>query len=230
MFRRFFFVLVASQILPGCKNNVPKENTWPLVYKNAYTNHDYMTAVVALNHLIITDSVNRPAYYDSLSVYYIKKLRNFNAGKKAVDKGLALSPDNYQLLEFKSIFLSAENKIEESRKLIQRAYKLSGKNKHLYLYAMSFANENNFDEYFRIVNGFLYDPNTKPEKVEVPVDDNTVQNIDIKALCYLDKAKLAANTSTNGAVVMKYVDSALMIEPEYQEAIYMKEKMMGQRQ
>ncbi len=223
MFRRFLIVLVASQLLVSCKNNIPKDNSWSVVYKNAYTNQDYVTGVVALNHLIITDSANRPAYYDSLSVYYIKKLRNYNAAKKMVEKGLTLNPDNFQLLEFKSIFLSADNKIEESRTVIQKAYKLSGQNKHLYMYATSFASERNFDEYNRIANGILYNPNTKPEKVEVSVDDNLVQYIDLKALCYLDKAKI----STNGAMVLKYIDSALLIEPTYQEALYFKEKIMS---
>jgi len=229
MIRRILIVLVASHCLLSCKNTVTKDNSWSQVYKNAYTNQDYVTAVVALNHLILTDSANRPAYYDSLSVYYIKKLRNYNAAKKIVDKGLALNPDNFQLLEFKSIFLSAENKLEESRQLIQKAYKLSGKKKHLYLYAMSFATENNFEEFNRIANSILYDPNTKPEKVEVTVDENTVQNVDIKALCYLDKAKIAANSTSNANLIMKYIDSALVIEPGYQEALYMKEKLVSGR-
>jgi tetratricopeptide (TPR) repeat protein len=226
MYRRIFIILVACQALISCKNNTSatqKDNSWSVVYKNAYSTQDYVTAVVALNHLIITDSANRPAYYDSLSVYYIKKLRNYNAAKKTVDKGLALNPNNFQLLEYKSIFLSAENKIEESRKLLDKAYKLSGQNKHLYMYATSYAAERNFEEYNRIANGILYNPNTKPEKIEVSVDDNVSQFIDLKALCYLDKAKIA----TNGNMVVKYIDSALQIEPTYQEALYFKEKIMG---
>jgi tetratricopeptide (TPR) repeat protein len=226
MLRRFFFILVASFAFIACKNNhnaAKQEDTWPQVYKNAYTNQDYVTAVVALNQLIISDSANRPAYYDSLSVYYIKKLRNYNAAKKTVDMGLALNPNNFQLLEFKSIFLSAENKIEEARNLLQKAYKLSNQNKHLYMYATTFAAEKNMDEYNKIANSILYNPNTKVEKVEVSVDDNVSQYIDLKALCYLDKAKIA----TNGNMVIKYIDSALLIEPNYQEALYFKQKLMS---
>jgi tetratricopeptide (TPR) repeat protein len=226
MLRRFFFILVASLAFTACKNNqnaAQQENTWPEVYKNAYTNQDYVTAVVALNQLIITDSANRPAYYDSLSVYYIKKLRNYNAAKKTVDMGLALNPNNFQLLEFKSIFLSAENKIEEARTLLQKAYKLSNQNKHLYMYATTYAAEKNMDEYNKIANSILYNPNAKVEKVEVSVDDAISQYIDLKALCYLDKAKIA----TNGNMVLKYIDSALLIEPNYQEALYFKQKLMG---
>lgn len=223
MIRRFLILLVASQCLISCKNNVQKDKSWELVYKNAVTNQDYMTAVVAINHLIISDSANRPAYYDSLSVYYFKKLRNFNAAKNAVDKGLALSPKNYQLMEFKSLFLSADGKFAEARDMAMKAYKLSGQNKHMYMYATTYASERNLDEYNKIVNGILYNPGTKPEKVEVSVDETNSQYIDIKALCYLDKAKIA----TNGNMVVKYIDSALQIEPAYQEALYFKEKIMG---
>jgi len=223
MLRRLIIVLVASQCLNGCKNPAPKDNSWKTVYQNAYSNQDYTTAVVALNQLILSDSANRPAYYDSLSVYYIKKLRNYNAGKKSVDKGLSLNPNNFQLLEFKSIFLSAENKIEESREAIQKAYKLSGLNKHLYMYATSFVASGKVEEYTKIANGILYNPNTKPEKVEVTVDDNLTQFVDLKALCYLDKAKIA----TNGMTVMKYIDSALQIQPDYQEALFFKQKITG---
>src|SRR5690606_16143520 len=99
MYRRILIILVACLTFISCKNNTTgtsKDNSWSVVYKNAYTTQDYVTAVVALNHLIINDSANRPAYYDSLSVYYIKKLRNYNAAKKSVDKGLALNPNNFQ--------------------------------------------------------------------------------------------------------------------------------------
>lgn len=224
MFRQIFYLLVASTLVfSACQSKSSGSDHWKEVYTAAYTNHDYSTAIVALNHLIITDSINRPAYYDSLSVYYIKKQRNYTAGKKIVEKGLLLSPDNYNFLEFKSIFLSAENKLEESRTLLQKAYKLSGLKKHLYMYATTYASDKNLDEYSRIVNGFLYDPATKPEKVEVSVDENTSQLVDIKALCYMDKAKIA----TSPVKILSYIDSALFIQPDYQEAIYYKEKLKG---
>lgn len=225
MIRRLFLVLVALfSLLVGCKNNATKENSgnsWKEVYKNAYTNHDYITAVVALNQLIIKDSSERPKYYDSLCLYYIKKLHNYDAGKKMVDKGLAINANNFQLLEYRSIFLSAEGKYDEARSVIKKAYDLSKFNKHLYMYATTYASEQNFAEFNKIANGILYSPDTKPELVEVTVDDNVSQMVDIKALCYLDKAKIAPNS----VIVMRYIDSALMIEPNYQEALYYKQKL-----
>jgi tetratricopeptide (TPR) repeat protein len=230
MLRRFLIVIVAFLFLESCKNPVTKDSSWEEVYKNAYTNQDYTTAVVALNHLIITDSSNQKAYYDSLSVYYFKKLRNYGAAKKTVDKALALNPDNYQLLEFKSAFLTEENKIDDSRAVLQKAYKLSGQNKYLYLYAMTYATEQNLTEYNKITNGILYNPATKPEKVEVPIDENNFQFVDLKAVCYLDKAKiLAGSGSTDGAAILRYIDSSLTVAPDYQQALFMKEKLVGGR-
>lgn len=226
MFRQIILTIVASAaFFSACQPKTSGSDNWKAVYKNAYTNHDYTTAIVALNHLILTDTVNKPDYYDSLAVYYIKKQRNYTAGKLIVDKGLALSPDNYNFLEFKSIFLSAENKLEESRSMLQKAYKLSGLKKHLYMYATTYASDKNLDEYSKIVDGFLYDPATKPEKVEVSVDETTSQLVDIKALCYMDKAKIA----TNPVWIVSYIDSALLIEPSYQEALYFREKLKGNK-
>ena len=225
MVRRSLVVLVALiSLFLGCKNNATKQNpgdSWKEVYKNAFTNHDYVTAVVALNHLIIKDSVDRPKYYDSLCLYYIKKLHNYDAGKKIIDKGLAINPNNYQLLEYRSIFLSAEGKYDEARTAIMKAYELSKLNKHLYMYATTYASEQNFGEFNKIANSILYNPAAKPEMVEVTVDENVSQMIYLKALCYLDKAKIAPNS----ALVMRYIDSALMIEPNYQEALYYKQKL-----
>lgn len=222
MFRPLIIILVASSaLLFSCKSSNNASDHWVEVFQNAWMNQDYTTGVVALNHLIISDSANRPAYYDSLAFYYIKKLRNYNAGKSIVKKGLLLSPDNYNLLEYNSIFLSADGKIDESRKMLQNAYKLSGLKKHLYMYATTFASEKNLEEYTKIVNGFLYDPNTKPEMVEVTVDETTSQQVDIKALCYLDKAKIAATPQ----LMSKYLDSALRIAPDYQEAMYYLQKL-----
>lgn len=225
MIRQKLFQIVAfTFILSSCQPKTTVSDNWKEVYKQAYTNHDYSTAIVALNHLILTDSADKlPAYYDSLSVYYIKKERNYIAGQKIVDKGLIISPNNYNFLEFKSIFLSAENKLEESRTLLQKAYKLSGLKKHLYMYATTYASEKNIDEYSKIVNGFLYDPNTKPELVEVSIDETNSQKVDIKALCYMDKAKIATTPNK----IVSYIDSALAIAPDYQEALYFKEKLKG---
>lgn len=222
MIRQIYFILVASSVLFfSCNSQSKGSDNWKEVYQNAYTNHDYNTAVVALNQLIISDSSNRAEYYDSLAFYYIKKQRNYTAGKAIVEKGLKISPNNFNFLEFKSIFLSAENKIEESRKLLQKAYELSKLKKHLYMYATTFATDKNIEEYTKIVNGFLYDPATKPELVEVSIDDASSQMIEIKALCYMDKAKI----SKNPAQILSYIDSALILEPNYQEALYFKEKL-----
>jgi tetratricopeptide (TPR) repeat protein len=224
MIRHIFGILVASTLLISCNNSTKSHNdNWNLVYQNALNNKDYNTAVVALNHLIITDTTQLSSYYDSLSVFYIKKLRNYDAGQKITDKGLVLNPNNAQLLEFKSVFLSAEGKIEDARKTIMKAFEISKKNKHLYMYATTYATEGNLVEYSKIVNGILYNPNYQTEMIEVTVDENNSQYIDLKSLCYLDKAK----TANNPKLVMNYIDSALNISPNYEEAIYYKNKLSG---
>ena len=204
--------------------NKPQNNdNWKTVYEQAYKAHDYQTALVALNHLILTDSSNCKVYYDSMALYYIKKQHNYQAGQLYVDKGLKLDPNNFNLLEYKSIFLSADGQIEDARKLLIKAYELSKLNKHLYMYATTFANEKKMEEYSQIVNGILNNPTSKPEKVEVSIDDNNSQMIELKALCYLDKAKIAKSPT----MVMTYLDSALMLEPNYQEALYYKNQFSG---
>jgi len=218
------FVALVIIVLGFSACNKPQtSDNWKSVYEQAYKAHDYTTALVALNHLIISDSGNNKVYYDSMAFYYIKKQHNYQAGQLYVDKGLKLDPNNFNLLEYKSIFLSAEGQIEASRNLLNKAYELSKLNKHLYMYATTFANEKKMDEYSKIVNGILYNNAAKPEKVEVSIDDNNAQMIELKALCYLDKAKIAKSP----AMVLTYIDSALLLEPNYQEALYYKNQFTG---
>ena len=175
---------------------------------------------MALNHLLVLDSVNKKEYIDSLALYYTKKLKNYKAGKIFVDKGLEINPDNISLMEFKSIFLGAEDKVQESKALMEKAYKLSGQNKHLYLVAaMKLAIDNDVNAYIQSVNGILYGKYT-PETIDVNIDENTSQNVDLKAYCYVEKAKM----SSTPLEAVGYLDSALMITPNFQEAIFYKNK------
>ncbi len=221
MIRRIHLFLVASVlIISACNQNSKETENWKTVYKNAYTNGDYLTSVVALNHLLVIDSANKKEYIDSLAMYYTKKLKNFKAGKLFVDKGLEIDPNNITLMEYKSIFLGAEDKVQESKALMEKAYKLSGKNKHKYLIAaMQLAIDNNVVTYVQSVNSILYGKYT-PETIDVNIDENTSQNVDLKAYCYVEKAKMS---STPAEAVM-YLDSALMITPNFQEAIFYKNK------
>ncbi len=221
MIRRIHLFLVASLlIISACNQNSKETENWKNVYKNAYSNGDYLTGVVALNHLLVIDSANKKDYIDSLALYYTKKLKNFKAGKIFVDKGLELNPDNITLMEYKSIFLGAEDKVQESKALMEKAYKLSGKNKHLYLIAaMKLAIDNDVIAYVQSVNGILYGKYT-PETIDVNIDENTSQNVDLKAYCYVEKAKM----SSTPAEAVQYLDSALMITPNFQEAIFYKNK------
>lgn len=221
MIRRIYLFLVASVLIFSACNQSSKETeNWKSVYKNAYTTGDYLTGVVALNHLLVLDSANKKDYIDSLAFYYTKKLKNFKAGRIYVDKGLEINPDNITLMEFKSIFLGAEDKVQESKDLMEKAYKLSGKNKHLYLIAaMKLAIDNDINAYVQSVNNILYGKYT-PETIDVNIDENTSQNVDLKAYCYVEKAKM----SSTPAEAVPYLDSALMITPNFQEAIFYKNK------
>lgn len=216
MIRLFFTVLVASTLLTAC-NQAPKEekkNTWEQVYQNATKNHDYITAIVALNQLIIKDTANEQ-HFDSLATFYLKKVQNYQAGKLMVDKGLAINPNNYQLIEYRSLLELAEGKFSEARTLLQKAYDLSKKNKYKYMIATTYANENNRVEFEKIIDEML-NSNMPSEKVEAMIDNTSSQMVELKAMCYLGKAKISLDKTT----MLKYIDSTLKIQPDYQEAFY----------
>lgn len=229
MYRHIIFTIVASLIFVSCnKAQKTADDQWSNVYKNASKNQDFVTAIVALNHLILTDTQNVKEYYDTLAFYYLKKTRNFYAGELMVDKGLALSSNNPQLLEYKSIFLSSKGKLEESRSMLLKAYEISKLNKHRYMYATTFATEGKIEEYSKIVNQILYDKNLKPEIIDVVIDENNSQMIDIKAKIYLDKFQItieSAKTPQQQQHAVSFLDSSLKISPDYQEALYFKKKI-----
>jgi tetratricopeptide (TPR) repeat protein len=215
--------IVASIALISCNNSQNKggkaENSWEKIYTNAYTNHDYPTAIVALNNLMLTDTANEK-HYDSLAMYYLKKTQNFYAGKIMVDKGLALNPNNFQLLEFKSLLMIGEGRFAEARAILEKAYGISKKNKFRYLIATTYANENNLPEFEKMIDGMLAS-DMPPEKVEAMIDERNSQMVDLRAICFLGKAKV----SKDAATISRYIDSTLRIQPDYQEAYYLLEEV-----
>ncbi len=222
MIRPIFTIIVASVLIFSCNNskNEPKSAaSWDKVYANAVVNHDYPTAITALNNLIITDSANEN-HYDSLATYYLKKTQNFYAGKKMVEKGLALNPNNFQLIEYKGLLMIGEEKYPEARTWLEKGYAISKKNKFQYMIATTYANENNLVEFEKRIDDLIA-ANIPSEKVEAMIDNTNSQMVELKAICYLGKAKI----SRDGATILRFVDSALRIQPDYQEAYYIIEDL-----
>lgn len=222
MIRPILTIIVASLLFFSCNNskNEPKSAaSWDRVYANAVVNHDYPTAITALNNLIISDSANEN-HYDSLATYYLKKTQNFYAGKKMVEKGLALNPNNFQLIEYKGLLMIGEEKYPEARTWLEKGYNISKKNKFQYMIATTYANESNIEEFEKRIDQLLA-ANLPSEKVEAMIDNTNSQMVELKAICYLGKAKI----SRDGATILRYVDSALKIQPDYQEAYYIIEDL-----
>lgn len=229
IFRLTISTLVASALFfSGClsKNTQTKnEDHWKDVYKNAYTNHDYITATVALNHLIVSEKDSISDYYDSLSYYYIKHLNNFIAGEKVVNKGLKLNPNNVMLLEFKALLLGNNGQFDEAIADFDKLIKISPKLKYIYYKAsFDFSKTNDVIEYFNVINTILYDSNLKPEKFEVPIDRNTTQEVEIRSMLYLEKAKLAIQKQKN-MEALSYIDTALRLSPDYEQALMFRDEL-----
>jgi tetratricopeptide (TPR) repeat protein len=224
MYRPILAIIVASFLLTSCQSNASKskssENNWQQIYKTAYTNHDYPTAIVALNQLLLQDSTNSD-HYDSLATYYLKRTQNIYGGKIVVEKGLKLKPKNHLLLEYQGLVLIGEGKLAEARAIFEKAFEISKLNKFQYMIATTYANESNYVEFERIVDGLINNPNLPSEKFEAMIDNNNSQMVELKATCYLSKAKL----SKDAATMRNYIDSTLKIQPDYQEAYYMLEEL-----
>lgn len=224
MYRPILALIVASILMTSCQSSDSKghssENNWEKIYKVAYTNHDYPTAIVALNQLLLTDSANTN-HYDSLSTYYLKRTQNIYGGKIIVEKGLKLSPKNFLLLEYQGLIMIGEGKLAEARAIFQKGFEISKRNKFQYMIATTYANENNLPEFIKIVDGLIAQKDLPSEKFEAMIDNNNSQMVELKATCYLAKAKL----SKDAATMRNYIDSTLKIQPDYQEAYYMLEEL-----
>ena len=229
MYRHLIFVLVASFLIVSCKNNDNGQKDRLLkLYEQAYTNHDYQTAIVHLNELITIDTVNVEDYYDSLAFYYLKKVQNFYAGKKIVEKAVVMFPENVKMLEFQSIFKSADNKLEEANSLLDKAYKLSNKYRYLYMKAALLVQGKDYkvEEFTQTLRKILDDPNYKKELVEDQFSaDYPEQLVDLKAKIYTDFAQLSLELMNDKIGSNIYIDSALRIQPDYQKALYMKQQL-----
>ncbi|MDI1235004.1 MAG: hypothetical protein PSX81_12030 [bacterium] len=223
MYRPILTLIVASTLLISCQSSDNKSNAsdsnWQKIYTIAYTNHDYPTAIVALNQLLLTDS-NNANHLDSLSTYYLKRTQNIYGGKIIVEKGLKINPKNFQMLEYQGLILIGEGKLAEARAIFEKAFEISKKNKFQYMIATTYANESNLAEFEKIVDGLIAQ-DFPSEKFEAMIDNNNSQMVELKATCYLSKAKLSKDAPT----MMRYIDSALKIQPDYQEAYYMLDEL-----
>lgn len=229
MYRHLFILLVASLFLVSCKNNdnVQKDRLLKL-YEQAYTNHDYHTAIVHLSELATIDTSNIEDYYDSLAFYYLKKVENFYAGKKIVEKAVVMFPENVKMLEYQSIFKSADNKLDEANSLLDKAYKLSNKYRYLYMKATLLVQGKDYkvEEFTQMLRKILDDPNYKKELVEDQISaEYPEQLVDLRAKIYSDFAQLSLQLMNDKVGSNIYLDSALRIQPDFQKALYMKEQL-----
>lgn len=228
IFRRISLAMVASALVfSGCLSKNTQKDNWKTVYEQSCKNKDYQTAIVALNNLIITDKEHLAEHYDSLSTFYIKRLRNLQAGSNFLDSALKLNPNNVNALELKSLTLIAMGKVDEALKTSENLVKVSPKLKAKYIDAqIKFYKSNNLAEYTSVINQIIYGhPDTK-EFYEAQIDEYNVQNINLRAVCYYEKAKMYLNEK-NVMKAISNIDSALMISPDFAEAQYVKEKVMG---
>jgi tetratricopeptide (TPR) repeat protein len=215
--KKIFFVLITPCILIACSSQGDSKRTQSEVnkalYERAVELEDDMTAIVALNYLLLEDSDNLE-YTDSLSRLYLRN-RILSSGLEMAQKVLKAQPENNKTLELVSEAQMALGKYPEAIENLKSLHKKVGDIRYLYQLAIVHSEMNNMEAFDQRLDQILIDPNTA--MVEFPASQG-MQEVDMKAAANFLKAQLNYG-SGNLDLALSYVKKALTISPNFQSAL-----------
>lgn len=231
--RRFFLIGVASLALfSSCsskKTQETEESGWKNLYKTASANHDYSTAIVALNQLIFNEKDSTIEYFDTLAYYYLRKTANYKAAQTIAEKGLTLNSNNLNLLEIKALILANDGKTQESLSILDKLLAKSPRPRYKYYRSaaeMSMSpNDDGIKNYMNSLDAILKECENNPETVERETRYSGVQKIDLRGQIYYEKATYAWEMQ-DIKNFQKYLDSSMIISPEYENAKALKAEFL----
>ncbi|MCK9481338.1 MAG: hypothetical protein M0R38_06220 [Bacteroidia bacterium] len=189
------------------------------LYQHAYNIGDHMTAIIALNRMLVMDST-QTQYYDSLSRHYIA-LGNSNSAAYYAEKALALDPGDVRMLEIAGFIYFDAGDFKKAEEKINKLYQITKEPKYLYSLSQVYAYMGDIKKSNEMTDLILKDGAIDNLYVDVSTSTGQVQSVRIKAAAYFVKANLVQNPKT----VVSLLGKALAIQPDFEVAKKIKEEM-----
>lgn len=179
----FFFTNCFSQ-KSNTSRDIQKLKTGPnmdsVVYANARANTDYQVMLTTLYYMMAKNPQNAIAYKDSLTrIYYL--LRAYPKCISTGNEVLSLQPDNYIIMELIAISERMLGNTKTSLDLYEKLYNKTSSLIHAYYIAEMQFYLQRYGECMATLEKIISSENSKKEKIELAVDDNSRQIISLFA-------------------------------------------------
>lgn len=173
----------------------PGSNIDSIVYANARANSDYHVMMTAIYYMIAKNPQNIIAYKDSLSRVYFST----QAYSKCIRTGnevLFHEPDNYRVMELVAISERIQGNIKTSLELYEKLYNKTASLVHAYYIAEIQFYLQRYGECMITLEKIISSENSKKEKIELIVANNSKQIVlliaaafNIKGMVYTELGK-----------------------------------------
>jgi len=216
-------LLLVGLIAVSCNQSAqPSETKAPVqksnakaLYERANEIGDNLTAIVALNQLLLEDSSNI-AYKDSLASLYLLNRQN-RAGIKLGLEVLAQNPENDKLLELVSYAQELTGQTEEAIAGFEKLFEKSKDERYRYEIAKIYYTSKDLtkaNEQLKEVS----ENKESQETVEMLAQEGT-QQVPIQAAAYYLMAQVAIDRNQQNSAV-NYLRQALGVFPNFEQAAY----------
>ncbi len=185
------------------------------LFKHAVKNGDNLTAIVALNYVLLEDST-LIQYKDSLARLYMLN-GQFTPGIKLADAVLKVQPENDTLLEMVAQSKFQQGNFEASAADFKTLFDRLGKIDYLYqLAAIDFYTQN-LTECMNKTDQLLKSPKVDSAVVDIMTQDGGVQRIGLRAAAHYVRGMVHI-AKQNAPAANNELRKALQIEPDFQNA------------
>jgi len=208
------FALTAAIITTSCTQNGGSGNDhYKRVYKKSISYGDYLTATDAMYDLWVNDTMNAPAYKDTLANLYFLRGQYLQSAVLCKDV-LSKHPGDLKLEELLAAADQNINNLNEALSLYQTIYQTTHDLFHLYQIAVIQFNMSRVGECNQTLNLIISDTGSVHQRVQITSGQNQVQYVPYKAAALNIHGVIAKGLNQND-VAKKSFQDALAIYPDF---------------
>ncbi|MFT7590890.1 MAG: tetratricopeptide (TPR) repeat protein [bacterium] len=231
--KTLIFFLATAVLLTACNSNSttgPQSSydTNKALYERSLELTDYGTALVALNFMLLEDSTSMQ-YTDSLARLYMRS-GNFDAGLSLGKKVMDQNEKNYSLMELMATAYEYKGdppNLTKSYRHYKKLYEEVGGAKYLLKMAQVGMLQGSFEAAKKKLEEVVESPELA--YIESPTSDGGIQMINVKAGAYMLLANYYFSEGDQNLGV-KNLELALKVEPEYEAARLMVQRLQQYQQ
>lgn len=189
-----------------------KENSHMKLFKHCRETGDLQTAAVALNEMLLEDTVYSD-WYDTLAVLYYN-INNFQPASWYAGKVLEKKPKDLRMMELVAMSEQQLGRPEKVLTAYRALFKATNDFQYLYQSAAVEFSMGNIDNCKNLVDSILHSSNIEKDSIEIQIENDYSQQVPLRAAVYNLQAFLKAREG-NLPGAKKDFENALRIYPDF---------------